>query len=224
MLRQVDSACVATVFCRSQDCSSIQNDPSFIDYYSILQVHPECNARTLEVDYRHLAKIYHPDHPETANIEMFNKVIEVYRALRNIDDRVNYNVQYALNTGFSFESSRGGPNEHMAALTDANLHAKLLMYLYKRRRERPRDPGVGLYDILRNLNCPEDNFEFHAWYLKKKDFIETTDEGRLAITIAGVDHVMAMSRSKAEERLRITRSDEPEPEPWPEPEVAINLQ
>ena len=37
----------------------------FVDYYAILRVHPECDAKTLETAYRDLAKIYHPDHPET---------------------------------------------------------------------------------------------------------------------------------------------------------------
>jgi curved DNA-binding protein len=53
---------------------------SFVDYYAILRVHPECDHRTLEIAYRNLAKIYHPDHPETADIDMFNAVIEAYRA------------------------------------------------------------------------------------------------------------------------------------------------
>jgi curved DNA-binding protein len=193
----------------------------FIDYYSILQVHPECNARTLEVAYRHLAKIYHPDHPETANMEQFNAVIGAYRFLKNADKRLNYDIQYALNTGFSFDSSKGSRNEHMAALTDANIHTKLLMYLYKRRREFTRDPGVSLYEILRNLNCPEENFDFHIWYLKKKDFIETTDEGTLAITVVGVDHVISMSQNTVEQRLRITQSEESDEDRWPEPEMRV---
>ncbi len=201
----------------------MKNDPPFIDYYSILQVNPDCNARTLEVAYRYLAKIYHPDHPETADIERFKSVIEAYRFLRNIDKRLNYNVQYALRTGYSFETPTSNRSEHMAALTDANIHDKLLMYLYKRRREFSSDPGAGLYDILRNINCPEENFEFHIWYLKKKDFIETTDNGSLAITVVGVDHVIAMSQNTVERRLRITQSDETYAERWSEPEVSISM-
>ncbi len=192
----------------------MENGHSFIDYYRILQVNPECNARTLEVAYRYLAKIYHPDHPETANVERFKAVIEAYRLLKNSNKRVNYNVQYARNTGFLFESSDGSRSEHMTALTDANIHDQLLMYLYRKRRECARDPGAGLFDILRNLNCPEENFEFHTWYLKKKGFIETNDDGTLAITVVGVDHVIGMSQNSVERRLRITQSESAEAESW----------
>jgi len=199
------------------------NGHHFTDYYSILQVHPECSAKTLEMAYRHLAKIYHPDHPETADIDLFNKVIEAYRSLKNADKRMNYDIQYALNTGFSFEASRGNPREDMAALSDANLHSKLLLHLYKKRRACARAPGVGMYDILRHLGCAEENFDFHLWYLKKKGFIETTDEGMLAITIVGVDHVMEMCQSKAQQRLRITQSDESHEDAWAEPELAASV-
>ncbi len=198
----------------------MENDESFVDYYNILQVHPECDARTLEVSYRNLAKTYHPDHPETANKERFNSVIEAYHFLKNIDRRLNYDIRYALNTGFSFETPIGERTEQMAALTDANIHAKVLMYLYKKRRERAQDPGVGPYDILRNLNCPEENFDFHIWYLKKKDFIETTDDGMLAITVVGVDHVIAMSQTTVERQLRITQSDETS---WRKPDVKAGM-
>ena len=74
----------------------------FVDYYAILRVHPECDHRTLEIAYRNLAKIYHPDHPETADIDMFNAVIEAYRALKDHGKRLAYDALYSSNTGFAF--------------------------------------------------------------------------------------------------------------------------
>ncbi len=194
----------------------MENNEPFVDYYSILQVNPECNARTLEVAYRYLAKIYHPDHPETADIDQFNSVIAAYRFLRNANNRLNYNVQYSLSTGFSFEATRSERSEEKDALTDANIHAKLLMFLYKKRREFPNSPGAGVYDILRNINCPDDNFEFHTWYLMKKGFIDRTEDGTFAITVEGVDHVISMSQNTAERQLRITSSDESDTDTQPE--------
>lgn len=195
----------------------------FVDYYSILQVHPECDARTLEVAYRHLAKIFHPDHPETADLDRFNSVIEAYGLLRKPHKRSSYDALYTLNTGFSFKANEAGRSEGMAALSDANTHASILMFLYKKRRESARSPGAGTYDILRSLNCSHDNFEFHAWYLKKKGFIEVTDEGTLAITVEGVDHVISMSQTSAEKRLRITQGDDADLERWNEREVGSGL-
>ena len=57
------------------------------------------------------------------------------------------------------------------------------------------------------LDCLEDNFEFHIWYLKSKGFIELTERGTLAITIEGVDHVISTSRTNFAERLLIAQSD-----------------
>ena len=54
----------------------------FIDYYAVLQVSPQCSARALEMAYRHLAKMYHPDHPETADLDRFNSITEAYSLLR----------------------------------------------------------------------------------------------------------------------------------------------
>lgn len=201
----------------------MDGDHPFVDYYSVLQVHPECDARTLEVAYRHLAKIYHPDHPETADLDRFNSVIEAYGLLRKPSKRLRYDALYTLNTGFSFTSGAAGRPEGMAALSDANTHASILMFLYKKRRESARSPGVGTYDILRCLNCSDENFEFHAWYLKKKGFIEVTDEGTFAITVDGVDHVISMSQTNAEKQLRITQLEDSEMERWGDREVASGL-
>lgn len=202
---------------------AVENAYPFIDYYSILQVHPECDARTLEIAYRHLAKVFHPDHPETADLDRFNGVIEAYGLLRKPEKRASYDVLYTLHTGFSFLSKEAGQAEGMAALSDANTHASILLFLYKKRRESARSPGVGTFDILRNLHCSEDNFEFHVWYLKKKGFIETTDDGTYAITVDGVDHVISMSQTSAEKRLRITQSDDSDLERWTERAVASGL-
>lgn len=198
----------------------MSNDGAFVDFYATLQVHPECDARTLEVAYRHLAKMYHPDHPETADMDRFNSIIEAYRTLRNAERRLNYDVQYAVNTGFSFSAARAGRSDDMAALTDANIHARMLMQLYKKRRTSARDPGVGEYDLMISLNMADDVLEFHIWYLRQKGFIERTDNGTLAITVAGVDHVIAMSQSRAEQRLQITQADEADADDWPDPETA----
>jgi predicted transcriptional regulator len=81
----------------------------------------------------------------------------------------------------------------------------------------PHHPGAGTYDILRTLDCSDENFDFHAWYLRKKGFIEHTEDGQYAITVEGVDHVIATAEAAAR-TLRITQWDEAEPEVWAEHE------
>jgi curved DNA-binding protein len=91
------------------------------------------------------------------------------------------------------------------------------MHLYRKRRESAHHPGAGSYDILRTLECSDEHFEFHAWYLRKKGFIEHTEDGQYAITVEGVDHVIATAEA-AEKTLRITQWDDAEPEVWAERE------
>jgi curved DNA-binding protein len=182
----------------------------FIDYYNILQVDPNCSAKALEGAYRHLAKMYHPDHTDTADVTRFNEVIEAYRAIRNLDERAKYDLIYASITGFKFLSNDDEYSDAKSAVSDADVHAKILLSLYKRRREHAQDPGVGRYFVQEMLNCSDEHFEFHLWYLREKGFIETTEQGALVITIEGVDHVISMSRTTMREKLLIAQASDPQ--------------
>ena len=177
----------------------------FVDLYNILQVDPDCDARTLEAAYRLLAKMYHPDHTATADVDRFNEVITAYRLLRDPADRRDYDAEYALHTGHVFLAEPGTADE-TTAISDADAHARILMLLYKHRRRDAKNAGVGQYFIQQELNCSDEAFDFYVWYLREKGFIETTDNGTLAITVAGVDYVMSTSRASAGERLRIAQT------------------
>lgn len=184
----------------------------FIDHYRILQVDPDCDAKDLEHAYRHLAKMYHPDHAETADVEKLNEVIGAYRAIKDPDDRAAYDAVYSEVTGFIFPANHEADLYRKSAVTDADIHAKILLFLYRRRREHAQDPGEGRYFVQELIGCSDDHFEFHIWYLKAKGFVETTEQGTLAITIEGVDHVIATSRTSMKEKLLIAQSrDGPEP-------------
>jgi curved DNA-binding protein len=185
----------------------LSKDEPFVDLYGTLKVHPECDAKALELAYRHLAKLYHPDHPETADIDSFTNVVDAYRILRSHDLRAQYNERYAAETGFLFspipiveEADEEGP------LSDSDAHSRILFHLYRRRREFPKEPGVGHHTLMDLLGCSEENIDFHVWYLKEKGFLASTENGTLAITIEGVDQVISTSRTTAAERLRITQS------------------
>jgi curved DNA-binding protein len=185
-------------------------DQPFVDYYRILQVDPNCSARTLESAYHFLAKTYHPDHSDEPNVSKLTELIEAYKAIRDPLDRADYDILYQTSTGFIFSTENHDLAEEKSAVSDADLQAKFLMFLYKRRRESAQDAGVGRYFVQQELNCSDEHFEFHLWYLKEKGFIATTEQGTLAITIAGVDHVIAMSRTIVREKLMISQESEPQ--------------
>lgn len=190
----------------------MENGQEFVDYYKILQVDWDCNHRTLELAYHHLAKMYHPDNAKTADVERFSEVVEAYNALREPGQREDYDRIYLATVGepvFRHASAAEAAADEKTAVSDAEIHAKLLLYLYRRRRERPADPGIGGWLLQESLGCSDEEFEFHVWYLRSKSLVEITEQGTLAISIAGVDHVISTSRATLREKLLIGHADTP---------------
>ena len=191
----------------------MEGDQEFVDYYDILQVNPGCDARILEIAYHYFAKMYHPDNAETADVDKFSRVIEVYGVLRDPAKRAEYDKVYARHKGqpsYSFAIDRELEIDEKDAVSDAEIHQKILLHLYKRRRENATEPGVVGWLLQEMLGCSDDQFEFHVWYLKAKGFIEITEHSTLAVTIHGVDHVIATSRNNSKEKLLLERSSGPE--------------
>src|SRR5690349_19367850 len=190
----------------------MENEQAFVDYYKVLQVHPNCDAKLLERAYRFFAKLYHPDHTETADIERFTEVTEAYAVLRDGGKRAVYDRLYFARTNGTVDRPPSAEElaiDESAAVSDADIHERILLSLYKRRRENAREPGVGGWLLQEMLGCSDDNFEFHVWYLKSKGFVEITEQGTLAVTIQGVDHVIATCRTTLSEKLLIGQADTP---------------
>lgn len=185
-------------------------DQAFIDYYQILHVDPNCDAKVLESAYHRLAKMYHPDHSGAADTTKFSEVIKAYKILRSPKKRAEYDALHAEKNNrddwSTFPSSDELYIDEETALNDADSHAKILMFLYEKRRENAQKAGVVAYYLQEMLKCSDEHFEFHKWYLKEKGFISTTEQGTLAITIQGVDHVISMSRTSKAEKLLIAQS------------------
>jgi curved DNA-binding protein len=179
----------------------------FIDYYAILQVRPNCDIKLIEGAYRHFAKIYHPDHEKTADVERFAVVIDAYNTLKFPHKRAEYDQLHQRH-----RQDPSAPPEPIVssetALSDAALQRNILMFLYKARRENFQANGVGPYTMQEHFHCTDDNFAFHIWYLKSKGFLEVTEHGTLAITVDGVDHVISLHQPKAPDRLLTDQSQE----------------
>jgi curved DNA-binding protein len=187
----------------------MESGQEFVDYYSLLQADPTCDAKMLEQAYRHFARMYHPDHPETADATKFQEIIEAYSVLRDTDKRAKYDLEYRQrrpNGSYRFSKNEEARIDEKSPMSDAEVHEKILFHLYKQRREHADDPGVIGYYIQKMIDCSDDNYEFHVWYLKSKGLIHVTEHGTLAITIEGVDHVISLSRTIEAERLLIPQS------------------
>ena len=190
----------------------MENEQAFVDYYKVLQVNPKCDAKLLDRAYRFFAKLYHPDHIETANVEKFTEVTEAYAVLRDADKRADYDRLYFARTNGPVSRPPSAEElaiDENAAISDAGIHESILLFLYKRRRENAREPGVAGWLLQEMIGCSDDNFEFHVWYLKSKGFVQITEQGTLAVTIQGVDHVISTCRTSLSEKLLIGQSDTP---------------
>jgi len=179
------------------------------DFYAILKVNPDCDARILELAYHYFAKMYHPDNAETADAGRFAQVVEAYRTLRDPDRRADYDRTHGLHNpapAYQIPVGEDFAIDEETALGDAETHAKILLYLYKRRREQAKDAGVIGWYVQEMLGCSDELFEFHIWYLKSKGFVEVTEQGTIAVTIEGVDHVISQSRTARAQTLRIEQA------------------
>ncbi len=187
----------------------------FVDYYDILQVSPDCDTKTLESAYHSLAKAHHPDHSGSEETTRFNEVTAAYRILRDAQKRAQYDHLYANHhkkEWFEFRSNDDIGIDEKAAILDADDHARMLMFLYKQRRENSQNAGVVSFYLQELLKCSDERFDFHKWYLKEKGFISITEHGTLAITVLGVDHVINMSRKTSAEKLLIGKPRLPDEE------------
>lgn len=191
----------------------MQDEQKFVDYYDLLQVNPECDQRILEVAFHYFAKMYHPDNSETADTDKFHDVTEAYKVLRDPVRRKEFDLLYAQLSGKPFpQASLNGDIgiDENTAQADSDMHARILFLLYRRRREHPGDSGIVGWLLQEELLCPEATFEFHVWYLKAKGFVSINEQGKYAITVDGVDQVIALGRTSSFEKKLLSRPVEDE--------------
>ena len=161
------------------------------DHYEFLQVSPRADQETIQRVFRHLAKRYHPDNPETGDGVRFKQLVEAFQVLSDPEQRAKYDIQYAqLNATrwkvFDQETA------HNDVAADRSLRTALLSILYAACRNDAAKPGIGEMDLERLLECPQEHMRFHVWYLKENGWIRRTDSGTLASTASGVDLVLDM--------------------------------
>ncbi len=163
-------------------------DRSTPDHYEVLQVSPRADQETIERVFRHLAKRYHPDNHESGDSDRFSEVVNAHSVLSNPEQRAKYDVGYE-----SIKQERWKIfNQDSTAseiVSDTRIRLALLSLLYVARRDNSREPGVGIVELERLLECGTPTLEFHLWYLKENGWVERLDTGLLAITAPGVDRL-----------------------------------
>lgn len=164
-------------------------EPAPPDYYELLQVSPRADRDTVERVFRHLAKRYHPDNPDSGDPARFRALVEAFRTLSDPERRARYDTRYEETRQRHWKVFDPQTAASDAA-TDRALQAALLGALYVARRNDCDHPGMGDAELERLLGCPPEHLRFHLWYVRENGWVQRLDTGLLAITAAGVDRVM----------------------------------
>lgn len=120
---------------------------------------------------------------------------------RSISQVVNESVRVALSDDPDPEHLKAAPKRAArknsevshgpdSFESDRRIVENILWMLYDSRRQDPNGCGLGVIQIEQEFGCPAAYLEFHLWFLREKGWIERTDNGLLAITIAGVEKVV----------------------------------
>jgi curved DNA-binding protein CbpA len=161
-------------------------EPTFTDYYEILEISPNANSETIERIFRHLAQRYHPDNQNTGDPARFDEVVQAHNTLRDPVKRAQYDIQHKKHAGFR-QKLIDEASDSKTIERDVDIQSKVLSILYVRRRQDIKNPGVGNVDLERLSGCPREHLEFHIWYLKEKGWVGRLEDGTFAITAEGVD-------------------------------------
>lgn len=163
--------------------------PNATDHYEVLQLSPRADQATIQRVFRLLAKRFHPDNHESGDADRFKQVMEAFRVLSNPIRRAEYDAQYEERREMRWRVF-DQRSAHDDVASDRRLRDAVLSLLYAARRADPDQPGVGMLELERLLDCPEQHMKFHIWYLKENGWIQRLESGMLAITASGVDRVL----------------------------------
>jgi curved DNA-binding protein CbpA len=162
----------------------------FVDFYELLQISPNAETETINRIYRMLAARYHPDNPETGDMEMFLLLKRAHEVLSDRALRAEYDE---LRRQQLAEPLRIFSLREFATGIDGESNRRLgvLCLLYNRRRMNHEHPGVSVLELETLMSFPREHLMFALWYLKEKGLIQQDEQSNYAITAEGVDYVEA---------------------------------
>lgn len=159
-----------------------------VDYYEFLQISPNAEEDTIHRVYRFLAARFHPDNPDSGDVQKFSMLTNAYEVLSDPHRRAAYDLKrqkhapqvVPLSTTVDFMDQLEG---------ETNRRLAVLAVLYYRRRSFPHSPEVPLAEIELRMGFPRDYLDFTTWYLQKKGYITKADNSDFTLTATGVDYV-----------------------------------
>ena len=166
-------------------------ETEILDYYELLEISPQASQDTIYRVYRYMAARYHPDIPETGNLEKFTHLTSAYKVLSDPNRRSEYDAHRATRQPTIRNPMSSTVDFMDQADGDLNRRLAVLAILYYRRRIYPNSPEVSLREIERRMGFPRDYLDFTTWYLAKKRYITRADNSDFTLTVEGVDFIEA---------------------------------
>jgi curved DNA-binding protein len=163
-------------------------ETDFIDYYELLQISPNAELETVHRVFKMLATRYHPDNPETGDVDRFVLLNQAYEALTDPKRRADYDTYYAEHKFKPLEVFETKDFE-IGVDGEANRRMGILCLLYNRRRSNPDDPGLSLLEFETMMSFAREHMLFTMWYLKEQGYVRMDEQSDYEITAAGVDFV-----------------------------------
>lgn len=159
------------------------------DHYETLQISRKADMETIHRVFRIMALRFHPDNPETGDLERFLGLKRAYAVLSDPQRRSEYDAVLA-------KDHDDGPSPVFVLKdfvtgveAESNRRLGVLCLLYRKRQTNPDAPGVSLLDLEREMGFPREYLSFTIWYLRAKEYIHVADNSDYALTAAGADFV-----------------------------------
>ncbi len=197
----------------------MEHGQGWVDYYELMQISPNAEPGTIRRVFRMLASRYHPDNPETGDMDRFLLLGEAYKVLTDPVLRVEYDLQF--NARRSSPIGVFGLKEFATGIDgESNRRMGVLCLLYSRRRSDPERPGVSVLELETMMAFPREHLLFTMWYLKEKDLIKQDENSDFVITSQGADYVEERLPShktlyKLLKAAEVGASREVQNSPWP---------
>ena len=160
----------------------------FQDHYIALGLEPKADSETIQAAYTKLARMYHPDTPETGDAIKFEAINMAYEVLSDPLLRVEFDKLKGI------DRDAGNPVFSGAGFFDAlkevaMLRSAVLCILCDRRRVKPFRPTVSLRDLENMLQSSSDQLNFALWYLKQRSYVVNDDKSNLQVSAEGMDYL-----------------------------------
>lgn len=170
---------------------------TFSDYYELLQISPSAEPETIQRVFRMLAQRFHPDNSETGNYATFESVVNAYKVLSDPVLRAAYDVEYRENKRALWQVFDAESSASAGPAGERRKREGILAVLYRKRQRQPEQAGMNHRELEEVLGIPKEHMEFAFWYLRESQAVKGGDNGRMMITIRGVELYESLCESES---------------------------